>query len=92
MEGMKDVTELLIVGVVAGLIIGLFPGEKGAGRLRNIIVGIFGAILGSFVYKQFLSNLISFNLPTRTLDLKQLVIALIGAVILLIVSSFIKRK
>jgi uncharacterized membrane protein YeaQ/YmgE (transglycosylase-associated protein family) len=89
---MNDLTELLLVGVVAGLIIGLFPGEKGAGRFRNIIVGILGAILGSFIYKQFLASVVSFNLPTLSLDLKQLVIALIGAVILLIITSFVKRK
>ncbi len=89
---MNDLTELLLVGVVAGLIIGLFPGEKGAGRFRNIVVGILGAILGSFIYKQFLASVVSFNLPTLSLDLKQLVIALIGAVILLIITSFVKRK
>lgn len=89
---MNDWMELLLVGIVAGLIIGLFPGEKGAGRFRNIIVGILGAILGSFIYKQFLSSIVSFNLPTLSLDLKQLVIALIGAVILLIITSFVKRK
>ena len=89
---MNNWMELLLIGVVAGLIIGLFPGEKGASRFRNIIVGILGAILGSFIYQQFLAKVISINLPTISLDLKQLAIALIGAVILLIVSSLIRRK
>lgn len=89
---MNDLLDLLVVGVAAGLIIGLFPGEKGAGRVRNIVVGIFGAILGSFAYKHLLSKAVTFSLPTLELDLKQLVIALIGAVILLFVSGFIKRK
>jgi len=89
---MNNWMELVLIGVVAGLIIGLFPGEKGASRFRNIIVGILGAILGSFIYQQFLAKVISINLPTISLDLKQLAIALIGAVILLIVSSLIRRK
>jgi len=89
---MNGLLDLLVVGVAAGLIIGLFPGEKGAGRVRNIVVGIFGAILGSFVYKHLLSKVVTFSLPTFELDLKQLVIAFIGAVILLFVSGFIKRK
>jgi uncharacterized membrane protein YeaQ/YmgE (transglycosylase-associated protein family) len=55
-------------------------------------VGILGAILGSFIYQQFLAKVISINLPTISLDLKQLAIALIGAVILLIISSLIRRK
>jgi uncharacterized membrane protein YeaQ/YmgE (transglycosylase-associated protein family) len=89
---MNNWMELLLIGVVAGLIIGLFPGEKGASRFRNIIVGILGAILGSFIYQQFLAKVVTINLPTISLDLKQLAIALIGAVILLIVSSLIRRK
>ncbi|MEQ1843489.1 MAG: GlsB/YeaQ/YmgE family stress response membrane protein [Verrucomicrobiales bacterium] len=76
---------------MAGLIIGLFPGEKGAGRFRNIVVGILGAILGSFVYKQFLNEVVNLNLPSLTLDLDQVVIALIGAVLLLIIIRFVKR-
>ena len=87
-----SMTQLLIVGVVAGLIIGLFPGEKGAGRIRNIVVGILGAIIGSFIYSKFLSNFVSFSLPSITLDLKQLVIALIGGVLLLVIMSFIRKK
>ena len=89
---MNNWMELVLIGVVAGLIIGLFPGEKGASRFRNIIVGILGAILGSFIYQQFLAKVVTINLPTISLDLKQLAIALIGAVILLIVSSLIRRK
>jgi uncharacterized membrane protein YeaQ/YmgE (transglycosylase-associated protein family) len=89
---MNDWMDLVLVGVVAGVIIGSFPGEKGASRFRNIIVGILGAILGSFIYQKFLSGVISLNLPKLTLDLKQLAIALIGAVILLMISSLIRRK
>jgi len=89
---MNDLVELVIVGVVAGLIIGLFPGEGGAGRMRNIVVGILGAIIGSFVYKQFLASVLKLNLPTFTLDLNQVVIALIGGVLLLLVLRFIYRR
>ena len=88
----ESMTQLLIHCAVAGLIIGLFPGEKGAGRIRNIVVGILGAIIGSFIYSMFLSKFVSFSLPSVTLDLKLLAIALIGAVLLLVVMSFIRRK
>jgi len=40
----------------------------------------------------FLSKFVSFSLPSVTLDLKLLAIALIGAVLLLVVMSFIRRK
>jgi uncharacterized membrane protein YeaQ/YmgE (transglycosylase-associated protein family) len=89
---MNDLVELVIVGVVAGLIIGLFPGERGAGRMRNIVVGILGAIIGSFVYKQFLASMLKLNLPAFRLDLNQVAIALIGGVLLLLVLHFVQRK
>lgn len=84
--------ELLLVGVVAGLIIGLFPGERGASRFRNIVIGIVGAILGSFIYKQFLTGILRLGLPTLKLDLNQVVIALIGAILFLFILSLVNRN
>jgi len=89
---MSSLTELLIVGVVAGLIIGLFPGESGANRFRNILIGIVGAILGSFLYKQFLTGVLNLSLPSITLDLNQVVIALIGAVLFLLIITLVSKR
>lgn len=86
-----DIKQLLIVGVVAGLIIGLFPGGRGASRFRNILVGIVGAILGSFVYKQFLAKVLHLGLPSLQLDLNQVVIALIGGFLFLFIIKLVKR-
>lgn len=83
--------ELLMVGVVAGLIIALFPGERGASRFRNILIGIVGAILGSFVYKQFLTGVLHLGLPTLKLDLNQVVIALLGGVLFLFILKLVNR-
>lgn len=88
---MDSLKELLIVGVVAGLIIGLFPGGRGASRFRNILVGMVGAILGSFIYKQFLSGMLRLGLPSLTLELNQVVIALIGAGLFLFIMSLVNR-
>lgn len=83
--------ELLLVGIVAGLIIGLFPGGRGASRFRNILVGIVGAILGSFLYKQFLTGVLRLGLPTLELDLNQVVIALLGGFLFLFLISLVNR-
>jgi|GEM_PF-1191159 len=89
---MDSLVNLLIVGAVAGLIIGLFPGGKGAGRLRNIVIGVVGAILGSFLYRELLSKVVNFNLPSITLDLNQVATALIGAVLLLVILRLLQRS
>lgn len=87
-----NIKDLLIAGVVAGLIIGLLPGGRGASRFRNILVGLVGAILGSFVYKQFLSKVLHLGLPSIELDLNQIVIALIGGFLFLFIMKLVKRN
>ena len=86
---MNNLVDLLVVGIVVGLIIGLFLGGKR--RLSNVVVGIIGAILGSFLYQQFLSSVLNLSLPSLTLDLNQIVIALIGAIVFLGILKLVKR-
>jgi uncharacterized membrane protein YeaQ/YmgE (transglycosylase-associated protein family) len=89
-----DLKELLIVGVVAGLIIGLFPDRHEDGRFRNILVGTLGAILGTFLYEVAISKIVSFKLPKYNLplDLNHIALALVGALILLFVMKLIGRR
>ena len=86
---MNNFVDLLVVGIVVGLIIGLFL--RGKRRLSNVVVGIIGAILGSFLYQQFLSSALNLSLPSLTLDLNQVVIALIGAIVILGILKLLKR-
>ncbi len=88
---MDNLLDLLFVGIVVGFIIGLFPAGKGFGRFGNVLVGVIGAILGSFVYQQFLTGVLNLNLPTLKLDLNQVIIALVGAVLFILILKLIKR-
>ena len=69
----------ILVGLIAGWLAGELMRGAGFGVLGNIIVGIIGALLGGFLASALFhvgDPLSGFNLPT-------LVIAFIGAVILL---------
>ena len=63
-----------------------------SGTLRSVDCRGVGAILGSFIYKQFLIGVLKLGLPSFTLDLNQVVIALIGAVLFLFILSLISRR
>ncbi|MEO0445563.1 MAG: GlsB/YeaQ/YmgE family stress response membrane protein [Verrucomicrobiota bacterium] len=89
---MNNLMDLLLVGVVTGMIIGLMPGGRGFSQVRSILIGMVGAILGSFVYQQFLVGRLKLGLPSVTLSLNQLVIALLGAALLLGILHLVQKE
>ena len=79
----------LIVGGVAGWLAGLVVNGTGLGVVADIIVGIVGAFIGGFV----LSVLLPGTFGITGFNLGSLVVAFIGAVILLfIVKLFNGRR
>ena len=81
-----DITNLIIflaIGALAGWFAGNIMKGKGFGLLRNILVGIVGAVLGGFLF-DFLgisAGGIIGSLATAT----------VGAVVLLFIASIIKK-
>jgi uncharacterized membrane protein YeaQ/YmgE (transglycosylase-associated protein family) len=74
----------IIFGAIAGWLAHLITG-RGGGLIVNIIVGIVGAFIGGFVMSLFGgSGVTGFNLPS-------LLVAILGAVVLLVVVGLIKR-
>jgi uncharacterized membrane protein YeaQ/YmgE (transglycosylase-associated protein family) len=74
----------IIFGAIAGWLAHLITG-RGGGLIVNIIVGIGGAFIGGFVMSLFGgSGVTGFNLPS-------LLVAILGAVVLLVVVGLIKR-
>ncbi|MBI1383891.1 MAG: GlsB/YeaQ/YmgE family stress response membrane protein [Rhizobiales bacterium] len=73
---------MLAIGAVAGWLAGQIIKGGGFGLVGNIIVGVLGAIVAGF--------LLPGVLPFSGL-LGQIISATIGAVILLLVISFVKR-
>ena len=76
-----------IFGLVAGIIARIvMPGKDPGGLLLTIIIGITGAFLGGFV-----ASRIGFGSITG-FDLRSLIIAVGGAVLLLVIYRVVKDR
>ena len=73
----------LLAGAAAGWLSGVLTKGSGFGALGNLIVGVVGAILGTFVL-----HLIGL---TATTPLGQLIVAAAGAVALGFLLRFVRR-
>jgi len=85
-EGTTNMNILLwiVFGAVAGWIASLLVG-KNQGLLTNIVVGIVGALLGGWWFNQFgATGVTGFNLAS-------LLVAVVGAVVLLIIVRLFRR-
>jgi len=75
---------VLLIGIVAGWLAGQIMKGRGFGLWGNLIVGVIGSLLGSFLFG--LIGLAAYGLLAR------LVMAVVGAVVLLYLISFIRRS
>ena len=74
----------LLTGLVAGWIASLILG--GGGLLRNLVVGVIGALVGGYVLK-----FASVTLPIGNQWVSDLATAVIGAIIVIIIARIIAR-
>jgi uncharacterized membrane protein YeaQ/YmgE (transglycosylase-associated protein family) len=79
-----DILTLLIVGLVAGILASLIVGGTGYGVLGDIVIGIVGAFLGSYIFARAHWHAPWSGLPGT------IFIATIGAAILLVVLHLIR--
>src|SRR3954471_959708 len=89
-EGRRmDLTSLIIfllVGLVAGWLAGKLIRGGGFGIIGDMVVGVLGAIIGGFFLPQGgLSHLVTIPI------INQIVVATIGAVILLLLLRLLRR-
>jgi uncharacterized membrane protein YeaQ/YmgE (transglycosylase-associated protein family) len=77
----------IIFGAVAGWIAAIISGRNAQmGALANIVVGIFGAIIGGFIMNAFgAAGVTGFNLTS-------LIVAILGALVLLFVVGLVRRS
>ena len=77
----------VILGAIAGWIASMITGRNSRmGYLSNIIIGVLGAVIGGF-----LVNLIGGS-GAITFSLTGLGIAVLGAVLLLVITGLFKRR
>jgi uncharacterized membrane protein YeaQ/YmgE (transglycosylase-associated protein family) len=74
---------VILIGILAGWLAGQLTKGRGFGALGNLVVGVFGSVLGSFVFG--LLGIHAFSLIGR------LILSVIGAMLLLYLIRFIKR-
>lgn len=76
----------LILGALAGFIARLILGQDMGVWWINVLVGAFGAVIGGYIA-------VALGLgPVTGLNLYSLLIAVFGAVLLLLLLRFIRRK
>ncbi|MEM9428815.1 MAG: GlsB/YeaQ/YmgE family stress response membrane protein [Pseudomonadota bacterium] len=73
----------LLVGVVAGWLASLLVG--GGGLLRNMVVGVLGAYVGPVAL-----SLLGFSVGTGVPILTSLIVATVGAVVVILVARLIR--
>ena len=69
----------LILGLIAGFIASKIVNKSGEGLLLDIILGIVGAVIGGFLF-----SLIG-AAPVTGLNIYSMVVAIIGAIVVLLV-------
>jgi uncharacterized membrane protein YeaQ/YmgE (transglycosylase-associated protein family) len=83
---MMGILSWIILGLVVGIIAKfLMPGKDPGGIFITILLGIAGAIGGGFI-----SSRIGFGAVTG-FDLRSLIIAVCGAVVLLVIYRVVKK-
>ena len=82
--GIDSIIVWLIVGAIAGWLAGLIVKGAGFGLLGNIVIGIIGALLASWLLPQL-------GVSLGGSAVRDIVNATIGAVIILVILSFIRR-
>lgn len=76
----------IVLGLVAGIIAKMImPGRDPGGFIVTIILGIVGALLGGWISTQ-----LGYGTVTG-FDLKSIVIAVLGSIVLLVIYRIIKK-
>ena len=78
----------IIVGLVAGILAKIaMPGPDPGGTILTVVIGIAGAVVGGLILNAILvrSGLTGFDIPT-------VLVATLGAVLLLTVYRFVTRR
>ncbi len=78
---MINILAWIIVGGIAGWLAGLVVQGTGLGVIGDIIVGIVGALIGGFIVSLLLPGTFGFS----GFNIGSLIIAFIGAIILLLI-------
>jgi uncharacterized membrane protein YeaQ/YmgE (transglycosylase-associated protein family) len=77
----------LVIGLIAGLLASLVVRGTGLGLVRDIIVGLAGAVIGGLIL-----HAVTHGAHTSVKIWKEIVVAFVGAVILLLIIKVFDRS
>lgn len=75
----------LVLGIIAGFIASKIVNKSGEGLIRDLVLGVIGAVVGGWVMETFGKAGVS------GLNIYSLVVAILGAVLVLVVFHTIRR-
>jgi uncharacterized membrane protein YeaQ/YmgE (transglycosylase-associated protein family) len=75
----------IVLGLIAGFIGSKIVNKSGEGLLLDIVLGILGALAGGWLFNEFGHS------GVTGLNLYSLLVAVVGAVVLLVVYHMIRR-
>jgi uncharacterized membrane protein YeaQ/YmgE (transglycosylase-associated protein family) len=75
----------LFVGLIAGWLASVITGGSGRGLLMDILFGIIGSYIGAFIFR-------SLNISSGSGTLGSIVVATIGAVILVLILRMFRTR
>jgi uncharacterized membrane protein YeaQ/YmgE (transglycosylase-associated protein family) len=81
-----DVIQWIVLGLVAGFIASKIVNRRGEGVLLDVILGVFGAVIGGWIFRAMgTAGATGFNL-------RSLLVAVVGAVVLLLIGHAVRRS
>lgn len=85
---MLEIIGWIVLGAIAGYLAGLLvKGDEGLGVIGHIVLGIVGAVVGGVLYGLLFRG--GEIMPTNDLNLGSIVIAVIGAVIVVVIAGWL---
>lgn len=76
----------IVLGLVAGFIASKIVNKTGSGLVMDVILGLIGAVVGGWLFKMFGMH------GATGLDIWSLIVAVIGALIVMLAYHFIFRR
>ena len=87
---MVDIILWIVLGAIAGWVAGLLvKGDEGLGVIGHIVLGIVGALVGGFLADNVLKLGVGEGAKNGDLNITSIIVAVIGAVIVVLVVSFV---
>lgn len=84
----EQIVVWVVIGILAGSLAAMFIKSTRKGMFSNLIVGLIGALLGGFLFDLLNINL---GLGNITVAFEDLIAAIVGSIIFLILLSFIRK-